>query len=390
MDSNSDLGPNTLIQHLGEEDRHMGAIAPPIFQASNFAFENVHAMHEAMKNHSGGAPYIYSRVTNPTLEMVEKKIAALEGVERCRVTGSGMGAISLALMANLEQGAHVVSVDTCYGPVRKLLDEYMPKWGVCTTYVDGLSADEMIDAIRPETKVFYMESPSTFVFRLQDVRKICAAAKDKGVTTMIDNTCATPLHQNPAAFGVDIVLHSASKYMAGHSDITAGAICGNEARMEQILKYEVDLFGCALAPFSAWLLQRGLRTLSFRIARHQETGNAIAAFLKSRPEVEIVHHVGLPDFPQRELRDSQMRGSGGLLSFEPKSQEYEKVKRFAEALNIFTIGVSWGGFESLIVPLEIQPIGYAEPRQAIRLYTGLEDAKDLIADLKQAFEKSGL
>ncbi len=385
-----DLGPSTLLQHLGEETRNLGSIAPPIFQSSNFAFETVDAYQGIANNYSGEPPYVYSRVANPTVDLAEKKIAALEGTERCRLTGSGMGAIALALMANLEKDSHIVSVDTCYGPVRDFLDEYIPKFGVTTTYVDGLCADEMIDAITPSTKILYLESPSTFVFRLQDLSAICRAAKEKGVVTMIDNTYSTPLFQNPAEFGVDFVLHSASKYMAGHSDIIAGAICASEERMLPILKYEINLFGCALAPFPAWLLTRGLRTLPIRMARHRETGNAVAAWLEASKAVDCVHHVGLPTFSQKHLFESQMRGSGGLLSFEPKDQDFEKIKVFTESLKLFTLGVSWGGFESLVVPLQVQPMGYSEKRHLIRLYTGLEDAKDLIADMKQAFDESGL
>lgn len=385
-----DLGPDTLLQHLGEETRNLGSIAPPIFQSSNFAFKTVDDYYGIADNFSGEPPYVYSRVSNPTVSLAEKKIAALEKTERCLLTGSGMGAIAVALMANLEKGSHIVSVDTCYGPVREFLDQYIPRFGVTTTYVDGIDADEMIDAIKPETRVLYLESPSTFVFRLQDLTKICKAAKEKGVVTMIDNTYSTPIFQNPAEFGVDIVLHSASKYMAGHSDIVAGAICGSNERLTPILKYEINLFGNALAPFSAWLLTRGLRTLPIRMARAQETGNAVANWLESHRSVDVVNHVGLDSFPQKTLFQSQMRGSGGLLSFEPKDQNLDNIKVFTESLKLFTLGVSWGGFESLIVPLQVQPIGYPEQRQLIRLYTGLEDAKDLIADLKQAFEKSGL
>lgn len=384
-----DFGPGTLIQHLGEEDKLLGSIAPPIFQASNFAFEGS-AAFPLKEEFSAGPPYVYSRVGNPTLDLAQEKIAALEGVERCLVTGSGMGAIASALMANLEQGAHIVSVDTCYGPVHSFLDEYMPKFGVRTTYVDGLTVEGFIDNIRPETKLIYLESPSTFFFRLQDLERVAKAAKEKGVVTLIDNTYATPLYQNPSKHGIDIVLHSVSKYMGGHSDIVAGAICGSEERLRPILKYEVNLLGNALAPMSAWLLVRGLRTLPVRLARNQENANSVAAFLRTRPEVGRIHHVGLPDFPQAAMRDKQMRGTTGLFSFEPVNQDFAAVRRFCDALKVFTLGVSWGGFESLAIPIETQPFGYDKQVVIVRLYTGLEDAKDLIEDLRQAFESSGL
>lgn len=384
VDPLHDLSLDTVLQHLGEERHPFGAIAPPIVQASNFRFETVEEYRRTQNNWRGGEPYVYSRVTNPTVELAEKKIAALEGAERCRLLGSGQGAITAAILSNLASGAHIVSVDTCYGPAHDLIDQYLPRFGVTATYVSGLDADEMLDAIKPETKLVYLESPSTFVFRLQDLRKIAKGAKEKGVVTMIDNTYSTPLYQNPLEFGIDYVLHSCSKYLGGHSDLCAGAICSTEERLETILKFEINLFGSALAPFPAWLLTRGMRSLRARIKMHEESANQVAAWLESRPEVDRVHHVSLPSFPQRDLYHSQMRGSTGLLSFEPKVQDESALIRFVEALKVFTMAVSWGGYESLVVLLSYRPIGYAEPRWIVRLSIGLEAPRDLIADLEQA------
>jgi cystathionine beta-lyase/cystathionine gamma-synthase len=208
--------------------------------------------------------------------------------------------------------------------------------------------------------------------------------REKGIATIMDNTYSTPLYQNPIAMGVDIVVHSATKYIGGHSDLTAGAICTTDERMQRMIREEVNLFGSILAPFQAWLLTRGLRTLALRLKQHETNGNAVAGWLSQRPEVEQVNHVSLPDFPQRGLFTKQMRGSGGLFSIVPRCQDGVRVVRFVEALNLFSLGVSWGGFESLVVPIQLQPLGYDAPIWIVRFFCGLEDAPDLIADIERA------
>jgi cystathionine beta-lyase/cystathionine gamma-synthase len=293
-------------------------------------------------------------------------------------------------MANVQSGSHVVTLDTCYRPVKQTLEEYLPKFGVSTTFVEGRNLDEWIDAIRPETTLLYLESPSSILMRLQDIEKITAEAKRRGIVTAIDNSYCTPINSNPAMMGVDIILHSATKYLAGHSDVTAGVICGSNEFIQKLARAELNFFGSILAPFPAWLLMRGMRTLSVRMRHYAEVGNLVANWLEARPEVDVVHHVGLESFPQRDLFLKQMRAPSSLLSFEPKSQDPEKVTAFAQALNLFQIGVSWGGHESLVIPLYGQPLGYDEPRHCIRLYIGLEDPADLLADLDQAFAASGL
>ncbi|MBI1755499.1 MAG: PLP-dependent transferase [Fimbriimonas ginsengisoli] len=389
IDPEEALGIDTLLQHLGEDTRHEGAIAPAIFQTANFLFDSIDAWQSTTANPSG-PPYVYSRVANPTIEMAQRKVAVLEGAEACKLTGSGMGAISAVILGHTAQGAHVVTVDTCYSPLRILLEEYLPRFGVSHSYVSGLCADEVIDAFRPETTVVYLESPSTMVFRLQDIRRIAKAAREKGIVCAVDNTCGTPLFQQPLAIGAEYALHSGSKYFGGHSDLTAGAICGPAKALDKILKYEINLLGSIIAPFPAWLLARGLRTLPLRLRRIEATANEVAGWLSGRAEVDVVHHASLPSYPQRELFLSQMTGSSGLFSFEPRVQDEPKIKAFCEALRLFKIGVSWGGHESLVVMAEVQPLGYAQKRWVVRLSIGLEDAQDLIADLAQAMEVSGL
>lgn len=377
---------DTMLQHFAEEEKLHGAVVPPLFQNSLFLFKDSEELWEALDNLSADAPYLYSRLTNPTLEIVERKIAMLEGMESAKVFGGGMAAISVAILSTVASGAHAIVVDTCYGPTRRLFEDFLPRFGVTATFVDGRCHEEVIDSIRPETRLIYLESPSSIVFRLQDLDLIAQAAKEKGVTTICDNTCATPLFQNPARYGIDIVVHSASKYLSGHSDITAGVLCCSRKRMANLLRDEVSVLASTLAPFPAWLLLRGLRTLPLRMSAHQASGNAVAAHLEDQPEVERVFHAGLPSHPQRDLFAKQMRGSSSLLSFIPKMQEKEYVKKFVHALRLFGIGVSWGGFESLAVPLQFQTKDWPEPRWVIRLHIGLEDATDLTQDLVSAFE----
>ncbi len=376
----------TQLQHLGEETKHEGAVAPPIFQNSLFLFNTIEEMRQVGKNGPGSNRF-YSRVGNPSLEVVEKKLAMLEGTEKCRLVGSGMSAISSVILANVESGANVVTIDSVYGPVRDVLTNYLPKFGVTNTFVDGTCADEVIDSITPQTKLVYLESPASLTFRLQDLKRIASACQEKGVRTAIDNTYATPYLQNPAELGIDYVVHSCTKYVGGHSDVVAGAICCSEALLKPIIQYEIGNFVSALAPFNGWLLNRGLRTLKLRIDHHEKAANNVAGWLEEQPWVERVHHVSLASFPQRKLFQAQMKGSGGLFSFEPKIQDPSRLEKFINDLQYFGIGVSWGGFESLALTMPVSLMTWKEPRHLVRVFVGLEDEQDLIEDLKASAEK---
>ncbi len=384
MEYLEDTGLATLMQHFAEEEKLHRAVTPPIFHTSLFVYENVETFSKAMSETPGGPPFTYSRIGNPTLDIVERKMAMLEKTEAAKVFGSGMAAISVAIMSVIEHGAHIVAVDTCYGVTRYMFDEFLTRFGVTTTYVDGLTPESVLDALRPETKMVYLESPSSIIFRLQDLEAIGRGCREKGVVTIFDNSYSSPIYQTPAEFGIDMVVHSATKYLCGHSDVTAGVIATSKERVEKMLRNEIAIFGSLLAPFPAWLMLRGLRTLPLRVKRHEETANHVAAWLSQRPEIDFVRHVGLPGFDQRALFCKQMRGSGGLVSFVPKNQDRAAVVRFIDALKLYQIGVSWGGFESLAVPVQMHPMGWAGMTEIVRLYCGLEDPKDLIADLEQA------
>ncbi len=376
----------TIAQHVGEDEKLLGAVAPPIFQNTLFVQEDWDAFTRSAEALEG-PPYLYSRLTNPTLQVAEKKIAALEGTESCKLLGSGMAAMSGAIMARVEAGSHVVCVDSVYGPTRKFLTDYLCRFGVETSYVVGEDPQEVFDACRPKTSLIFLESPSSLLYRLQDLGAIGSWARERGISTAIDSTYSTPLNQNPAAFGIDTVCHTVSKYLGGHSDVIGGAICCSAERMRGITFGEAELFGTVMSPFNAWLVNRSMRTLHLRVRAVAETADRVANWLRGRDEVARVFHVGLPDFPQAELRDRQMRGWGGLLTFEPRDQRVEWVRPFTEALRVYRLGVSWGGHESLVVPLEVQPMDWPEKRWIVRLYCGLEDPEDLLEDLEQAFAK---
>lgn len=380
---------DTIIQHLGEDRKFGGAVVRPIFQNSLYTFESCEDLVETFAHEVAGTPdkFAYGRHGHPNLELVECKLAAMEKTEAARVFCSGMAAISAAVLSCVQAGAHVVYVDTVYGPTRRLFEEFLPRFGVSSTAVSGLCTDEVFDACRPETKLIFLESPSSFVMRLQDLGEIAAEARRRGIVTAIDGSYATPLLQNPAELGIDLVLHSATKYLNGHSDVIAGVVCGSRERIVGLNRLEAPLLGALLPPFPAWLLLRGLRTLTVRMPRHAETANRLAAMLEEAPQVEQVFHVGSKSFGQNELFAKQMRGPGGLFSFVPKTRDMSKIHDFLCSLEMFQIGVSWGGFESLALAFEVPAIGWPEPKPVVRLFCGLENPDDLEADLRQALPK---
>lgn len=380
--------PETLIQHLAEESHDRAAVVPPIYQTSLFAYEDVASFKKSFRADEPDF-HNYSRVSNPTLDVAEKKIAALEGTERCRLFSSGMAAISAAILSCVRTGSHVVCVDTVYGPTRQFLTDYLPRFGVSVTFVDGRDPLDFERATTEATTLYYLESPSSILFRLQDLAAVAAIAKARGISTICDNSWASPVYQQPAKHGVDIVVHSATKYLGGHSDVVAGALCTDSKRFTKILNDEISLLGAALPPFPAWLILRGLRTLPIRLKAVGETAMSVAQFLQGRSEVAEVFYVGLPGYPQAELRDRQLGGVTGLVSFVPVVQDEDKIVAFVEALRLFQIGVSWGGHESLAVPLDQKPLDWPERKRLVRLYCGLEHVDDLIADIDQAMRHLG-
>jgi cystathionine beta-lyase/cystathionine gamma-synthase len=374
-------GLETLCQHLGDTYEYEGAVVPPLFQTSLFVFEDGEeflARESRLEAH-----YFYTRIGNPTIEIAERKIAALERTEACRLLASGMAAVASAVLSVAREGSHILVSDNAYGPTRRLIRDYLPRFGICSSLVDMTDLDGVRRSFRPETCLVYLESPGSFFFQIQDLSALCSIAKEHGCAVIVDNSTATPYFQNPALYGADYVVHSATKYLGGHSDVVAGAVCGEKERLERLNWEEAQLVGATLDPFAAWLLVRSLRTFPLRMERHFHNGLKVAEFLASHPKVERVYYPWLSTHPNYEVARRQMRGASGMLSFEPKFQERATVLRFCESLRLFQIGVSWGGHESLCVPACSEE---TKGKWVIRLSVGLETVEDLIEDLQGALE----
>jgi len=383
----------TALNHDGFA-KYAGAVVPPIFQNSLFTFEDWDAADKAFDNRRES--FIYSRGKNPTVSIVEEKLAVLAGAEKAQLFPSGMAAISAALLHFTKEGSHIIAVKNLYGPAANLISRYLAaKFNVTCTFVGGVSVDDFKNAIQPNTSVIYLESPSTAVFSLQDIAAVCSLAKEHNIKTIIDNTWATPVFQQPIGMGVDMEIHSCSKYLGGHSDIVGGVVLGKAADIDSIFSQEYELLGAKTAPFEAWLLLRSLRTLFVRMELHQKNALKVAEFLENHPKIKLVRYPGLKSFPQYELGKKQMRGYSGLMSFQLDTDDLEKVKMFFNSLELFHRGVSWGGFESLVYAPAISYIKELSPEQFknmgislgdIRISVGLENADDLIEDLKNGLQ----
>lgn len=376
--------PRTIVTHLGEDPgRYQGAVTPPIYETSTFAFPSFDALQAAYAGDE--SRYRYSRRTNPTVEIVETKLAALEGGDACACFGSGMAAVSAALLALLRAGDHVVAVQNLYSDTYQWLEKWAPRFEITHAYVTGTSADEIAEALRPETRLVYLESPTSLLFELQDIRGITALCRERGIPTIMDNSWATPYFQQPLAFGVDLSVHSATKYLGGHSDILGGAVIGRADLISRVRGMERALLGGILAPFEGWLLLRGLRTLPLRMEAHQAAALEVARHLDRHPRVRRVNHPGLPSHPHHALARAQMTGTSGLFSIELDT-DAGGVRRFSDALRMILLGVSWGGHESLAFPVASGDAAHrkALPASLVRLSIGLEDPVDLIEDLDRA------
>lgn len=382
--SGDDYRPRTIAAHEGDTPQDwQGAVAPPIYETSLFTFPTFDAAEAAFRGATDA--YIYTRGWNPTVRLAEQKIAALEGGEACKVFASGMAAVSSALLRFLRQGDHVVAVRGLYNGTRRFLQEFAPRFGIGHTLVDGRNLDEIAAAIQPKTRVLYLESPTSLTFELQDLRACGALARERSIVTVVDNSWATPIFQRPLACGIDVVVHSASKYLSGHSDVVAGTVIASRTIIDEIAHHEHAILGGNIGPFEAWLLVRGLRTLPVRLPVHQAGAMAVARFLAAHPRVRAVHYPGLETHPQYELGRRQMSGSSGLLSVELDAGR-DGIRAFTDALRLFAIGVSWGGYESLVLPIAVTDVPEASgyPVGLVRFHIGLEEPDGLIADLEQA------
>nr|WP_298928512.1 aminotransferase class I/II-fold pyridoxal phosphate-dependent enzyme [uncultured Allomuricauda sp.] len=377
-----------------EELSYEGAMVTPIFQTSNFKFDSWEAISNAFDHRTKS--FIYSRGNNPTVEVAQRKLADLASGEKALLFGSGMAAISAAVLHCVQKDGHIIAIKNIYGPTNNLLYTYLKdKMNVSITFVSGVELGEFEAAIQANTNLIYLESPSSGVFSLQDIRSVAALAKKNGIKTVIDNTWATPFFQKPLEMGIDLEVHSCSKYIGGHSDVVAGVVIGSSELMNQIFKKEYEWLGARISPAEAALITRSLKTLPLRMKAHEANALEIAEFLENHPKITSVNYPGLKSFKQYDLGKRQMSGNSGLLSFRLATNDLEKAKTFFNNLKKFRIAVSWGGYESLIYALAISYVKEMTREQFastgltygdMRLSVGLENATELILDLEQALE----
>ena len=379
-----------ILNELGENrEEYFNAIAPPIIQTSNFAFKKVAGLRHAFQDES--STFLYSRGMNPTIQILAKKLAALDGAEDCLLFNSGAGAI-FTVLANVKSGDHIVSVNNPYTWAQKMFDNVLPRFNVSVTYVDGRKTENFENAIQENTAVIYLETPNSWTFHLQDLEAVGKLARTKKIITICDNSYCTALYQRPIDYGIDLVLQSATKYINGHSDVIAGVLTGSKNMLKKIFNSEFLNMGIGTTSFNAWLMLRGLRTLDLRLSRIAETTKKVVDFLKNHEKVEEVVFPFDPDFPQYELAKKQMRGACGLFSFYIKTDSIKEVEAFCENLQHIVMAVSWGGYESLIIPgcasvkeEDFNPNDRNQRR--VRMYVGLEDPQYIIDDLQRGFSK---
>ncbi len=379
-----------IINELGEErENYFNAVAPPIIQTSNFVFKKVADLQKAFEDEMQG--YLYSRGVNPTVDILRKKLAALDGAEDCLVFNNGAAAIFAGIFANVKSGDHIVSVKAPYTWVQRMFDVILPRFGVTVTYIDGTTIENWQAATKPGTVFYYLESPNSWDFALQPIQEVAAFAKANHIITLLDNSYCTPLYQQPIPMGIDMAMQTATKYIGGHSDTLGGVLCGSHAMMKKIFDSEYLNIGSGIQPFNAWLLIRGLRTLPARLEKITKTTTDVVTFMKHHGKVEKIIFPFDDSFPQQQLATKQMKNACGLFTFVLKTRKREEIVKFCESLKHIMMAVSWGGHESLVIPkcagIAINDFdGDNIEHRYIRMYVGLEDAGYLIKDLEQALE----
>jgi cystathionine beta-lyase/cystathionine gamma-synthase len=365
-----------------------GPLATPIFQTSTFEVtDNEEQLRVTPTDH------FYTRYGNPTNTVAEKRIAELEGVDAALTFASGMGAITTTILALLKAGDHIVAQRDIYGGVIKFFTQWLPKLNIETTFVDTTSYEEHGRAIRPNTKLLYLESPTNPTLRVVDLKAAATLAKQNGLISMIDGTFGTPINQHPAEYGIDLVMHSGTKFLSGHTDLICGVVAGRSELIEEIHATRNTLGNC-MDPHASWMLARGLKTLAVRVARQNENALQVAEYLEQHDKVRHVHYPFLKSHSQYEIAKEQMSGGGGIVTFEVKGSG-DDARRASEAMRLFTLAPSLGGVESLVSIPVLTSHAMIEPahrvqmgvtEQMIRLSVGIENVNDLIADLEHALE----
>ncbi len=361
------------------------ALIPPIWQSANFRFDSTAELRAALLDEQGH--YLYTRGNNPGTELLRARLAELEGAEDALVFGSGSAAIAAALLHQLKAGDHVLCVRDAYPWTTWILRDWLPRFGVTCTFVDGRYIEQVQAAFQPNTRVLMLESPNSFCFDLQDLASLASIARARNCLSMVDNSYCSPLLQRPLELGIDLVLHSATKYLNGHGDVVAGVICGNREQIAGIFKQEFQGLGAILSPHDAWLMLRGLHTLPLRMERIGQTALWLVDQLALHPRVERVLYPFHPSHPQYELAQRQMKGPSGQFSIVLSSAQPEITERFCDALKHFHLAVSWGGVESLVLPAIAKSSENPSPG-LVRFCAGLEEPALLWEDLQQALDKA--
>ncbi|MGQ0674943.1 MAG: cystathionine beta-lyase [Rhodospirillales bacterium] len=389
MSLRDDSKDDTILTHAGRDPRaNFGIINPPVYHASTIVFPSVEAMEQAQKKRF--FTYTYGRHGTPTTSALEEAVARLEGGWRAIAAPSGLAAIVGAIMGFVKTGDHVLVTDNVYAPTRRHCDEVLKRVGVAVTYFDPLIGAEIAGLMRPETRLVFTESPGSHTFEMSDIPAIAAAAHARGARVLMDNTWATPLFCKPFKLGVDVAVHAATKYIVGHSDAMLGIIdCTEETFLT--VRNAVAQLGFSVGPDDVYLGLRGLRTLGARLRQHQQTALVLAQWLQTRPEVERVLYPALPGDPGHALWKRDMTGASGLFGVMLKPCPKKALSAMLDGLELYGMGASWGGFESLILPTHLEGIRTATKGAAagpgVRIHAGLEDPRDLIADLERGFER---
>ena len=386
----------TQVIHSGRiNDEQFGSLATPIYQTSTFIFDDTQQGSKRFAGEEKG--YIYTRLGNPTTRQLEMRVAAMECMEDAAATATGMAAVSSALLANLKAGDHLISSKAVYGCSYALMSHMLTKFGIEVTFVDMEVPENINAAIRSNTKVLFLETPINPNLQVLDLESIINIAKENNILSIVDNTFLTPVLQQPAKFGADIVIHSATKFLNGHGDVVAGIICSNAEMIEHIKTTALKDIGATISPHDAWLILRGLKTLPIRIERHCQNAQLLAEFLESHPSVAKVYYPGLESHSGYKFIGKQMKAAGGVIAFELNTDLVGGVA-FIDRMQLFSIAVSLGDAESLIqhpASMTHSPYTDEERRNAgisdslIRISVGLENVNDLIADLKQSLDKLG-
>ncbi len=387
------MGFNSKLIHAGADKDKFGSATVPIYQTSTFAFETADEGAKCFAGESSG--FIYTRIGNPTIQALEKQIAILEGGFGAIATSSGMGAVSTIYMGLLKQGDHIVSTDAVYGPSRGIMETYFSRFGVESTYVSTSNIENIRKAIKPNTKVIFIETPTNPTIEITDIKAVVALAREHNIISVVDNTFCSPYLQRPIEMGVDVVFHSMTKFINGHADIVAGIIITRTEELYKILRPAMIGMGCNMDPHQAYLVLRGVKTLAIRVERAQENAIKVAEYLENHPKVEWVKYPGLKSHPQYELAKQQMDGPGAMISFELKGG-FKAGKALMDNVQLALLAVSLGGVETLIQhPASMTHSKMSKEAKLkanitdglVRFAVGIEDVEDIIADLEHALSK---